>query len=218
MELIPVIDLRHSQAVMAIRGQRECYRPLSTPLCQGSDPIRVVSAFWQIVSFCTLYVADLDAILQTGDNGIIIERIHQAFPHLHLWVDRGWPPIHSTSRITPVIGSESLGPGWKHALATLKGSWILSLDFSATDFLGPQDLLEASEWWPPLVILMTLAKVGSQSGPDWARLRTFTKRYPNTNWIAAGGIRHQQDLLRLKKFGIRRALVASAIHYGRIRL
>ncbi len=217
MELIPVVDLRYGQAVMAICGQRKYYRPLNTPLCSDSHPLRVVSALLELASFRTLYLADLDAILKTGDNGIIISRIHQTFPHLHLWVDRGWPPIKPTTHITPVIGSESLGPDWKRALAALKAPWILSLDFSATGFLGHQDLLKEPAWWPPAVILMTLTKVGSQSGPDWSRLTAFKQRYPDTCWIAAGGISSSQDLIRLKELGIKQALVASALHYGLIR-
>lgn len=217
MELIPVVDLRQGQAVMAIRGQREQYRPLATPLCRDSDPLRVVSAILRLGQFRILYIADLDAILEKKDNGIIISRIRRAFPHLHLWVDRGWPPIEPSAGLTPVVGSESLGPDWKHALARIKEPWILSLDFSASGFLGPEDLLEEPARWPPAVILMTLAKVGSQSGPDWPRLTTFKHRYPKTCWIAAGGIRGSQDLTRLKRLGIGLALVASALHYGLIR-
>lgn len=217
MELIPVVDLRYGQTVMAIRGQREYYRPLNTPLCSDSNPLRVISALLELGLFRTLYVADLDAILKTGDNGIIISRIRQTFPHLHLWVDRGWPPIKPTAHLTPVIGSESLGPDWRRALATLKDPWILSLDFSATGFLGREDLLQEPVWWPPWVILMTLAKVGSQSGPDWSRLTAFKQHHPDTCWIAAGGISSSQDLTRLKELGISRALVASALHYGLIR-
>lgn len=217
MELIPVVDLRYGQAVMAIRGQRQHYRPLHTPLCSDSNPLRVVSALLELGPFRTLYVADLDAILKTGDNGIIISRIRNTYPHLHLWVDRGWPPIKPTAHITPVIGSESLGSDWKHTLAALQDPWILSLDFGAKGFLGCEDLLQEPTRWPPMVILMTLDKVGSRSGPDWSRLTAFTQRYPNTCWIAAGGICSSQDLTRLKALSIHRALVASALHYGLIR-
>lgn len=216
MELVPVIDLKGGQAVMAIRGQREHYRPLATPLCPGSDPLRVVASFLALAPFSLLYVADLDAILGLADNGIIIGHIQKSFPHLHLWIDRGWPPIEPSARATPVIGSESLGQNWKSKLATLQGPWILSLDFNESGFLGPETLLEEPTWWPSSVILMTMAKIGSQSGPDWLRLTAFKQRYPETRWIAAGGICSPYDLARLKALGINHALVASALHYGLI--
>ena len=37
MDVIPVIDVRHGLAVAAVRGQRADYRPLVTPLAEGSD-------------------------------------------------------------------------------------------------------------------------------------------------------------------------------------
>jgi phosphoribosylformimino-5-aminoimidazole carboxamide ribotide isomerase len=159
----------------------------------------------------------LDAILGKGkDNGIIIEQIQKAFPQLHFWIDRGWPPSCASARITPVIGSESLGLNWRRQLAELQGPWILSLDFNSQGYLGPKSLLEEPAWWPPQVILMSLAKVGSRSGPDWPLLHAFKQRYPHICWIAAGGVQSPDDLSRLQALGIHRALVATALHYGLI--
>ncbi len=216
MNLIPVLDIKAGEAVMAVGGKRELYRPLLTPLCPDSDVVRVVSSLLALAPFPILYIADLDAILGMPDNGIIIERIRQEFPHLHLWIDRGWPPIFPTPRVTPVICSESLDQAWRSKLAMLKGSWILSLDFNVQGYVGPKELLKAPNYWPPSVILMSLAKVGTRSGPDWQRLTAFARRYPNTCWIAAGGISSSQDLERLQTLGIRHALVATALHYGLI--
>jgi phosphoribosylformimino-5-aminoimidazole carboxamide ribotide isomerase len=216
MKLIPVLDIKAGQAVMAVGGERERYRPLATPLCRDGNVLRAVSSLLELGSFPVMYVADLDAIQGNSDNGIIIERIHQEFPLLHLWIDRGWPPISPSSNITPVIGSESLDQDWKSKLATLRSPWILSLDFNAQGYLGPAGLLKEPSWWPPSVILMSLAKVGTRSGPDWPRLTAFTQSYPNICWIAAGGISSPQDLERLKALGIQHALVATALHYGLI--
>ncbi|MCX8049413.1 MAG: HisA/HisF-related TIM barrel protein [Methylohalobius sp.] len=217
MELIPAVDLRQGQVVMAIRGQRDRYLPLKTPLCPDSDPCSVVSALLNLGQFRTLYVADLDAIEREPDNGITISRLGQTFPHLCLWVDRGWPPVKPKLGLIPVVGSESLGPDWRQALAMVQKPWILSLDFNAQGFLGPKDLLQEPKYWPPTVILMTLAKVGSQAGPDWPRLAAFKRQYPHIHWIAAGGVSSPQDLTRLQRLGIGGVLVARALHYGLIR-
>ncbi|MBN2701658.1 MAG: HisA/HisF-related TIM barrel protein [Methylohalobius sp. ZOD2] len=218
MELIPVLDIRGGEVVMARRGQRRHYRPLRTPLCSDSNPLSVVSAFLDLHPFEILYLADLDALLKTGDNGIIISRIRQRFPRLHLWVDRGWPPLRPTPTITPVIGSESLGADWKTAIAPRAPySWILSLDFGTEGLYGPRDLLQEASYWPSSVIVMTLDRVGSRSGPDWRRLEDFRDQHPAKSWIAAGGIRDPLDLARLKSLGIGRTLIASALHDGSIR-
>jgi phosphoribosylformimino-5-aminoimidazole carboxamide ribotide isomerase len=63
---------------------------------------------------------------------------------------------------------------------------------------------------------MTLAQVGSQQGPDFAKLRQFCKDYPNKNFIAAGGVRHVEDLIHLQQLGIKQALIASSLHSGAI--
>ncbi len=68
MDIIPVIDVRHGVAVRAIRGQREGYLPLKTPLAAGSDPIDVARGLRSVFAFPRLYVADLDGIEGRGPN------------------------------------------------------------------------------------------------------------------------------------------------------
>ncbi len=201
---------------MARHGLREQYRPLHSPLCPSSDPLMVVAAYLRLYPFRVLYLADLDAINHQEDNGIILSRIHRAYPDLILWIDRGWPPVPYHRTQTPVIGSESLKADWQQTLASIRTPWILSLDFDTAGFRGPETLLENPGRWPPEVILMSLAKVGSEAGPDWQRLRYFLDIQPEHLWVAAGGIRHQQDLLRLETMGIQRALIASALHQGKV--
>ena len=63
---------------------------------------------------------------------------------------------------------------------------------------------------------MTLNRVGSNSGPDFKKLQHYRTKYPDKQWVAAGGIRSIQDLQALEENGIKQALVASALHRGRI--
>ena len=216
MELIPVIDLLQGQAVLAHQGLRKHYRPLCSPLCPSSDPLEVIAAYLKLHPFRTLYIADIDAIEKKGDNGIIINRIRQRFPDLILWIDCGWPPVNNQPWQIPVIGSESLSEDWRRNLPGLDTSWILSLDFDAHGFRGPKSLLERSDVWPQEVILMCLNRVGSGHGPDWHHLNHYLRHHPEKDWIASGGIRHQQDLHDLENMGIRRALSASALHQGTV--
>jgi phosphoribosylformimino-5-aminoimidazole carboxamide ribotide isomerase len=61
---------------------------------------------------------------------------------------------------------------------------------------------------------MNLGGVGANSGPDIGQLEYFCQLYPEKNFIAAGGVRNERDLLKLKEIGVNHALVASALHSG----
>jgi phosphoribosylformimino-5-aminoimidazole carboxamide ribotide isomerase len=64
--------------------------------------------------------------------------------------------------------------------------------------------------------VMTLAKVGTNTGVDLLTLqRTFTKKN-NHAVYAAGGVRDLNDLLQLKQLGLHGALLASALHHQQI--
>ena len=91
---------------------------------------------------------------------------------------------------------------------------ILSLDFFADGFRGPPSILDDPDLWPQRVIVMTLAKVGSAAGPDFARLEEIKARAGNRTVIAAGGVRDEADIRALSSLGIAAALVATSLHDG----
>ena len=91
---------------------------------------------------------------------------------------------------------------------------ILSLDFRGDSFVGPKALYDAPHLWPKRVIIMTLARVGGDAGPDMDRLLEVKRRAPNVMLYAAGGVRGAFDLMRLDQIGISGVLVASALHDG----
>jgi phosphoribosylformimino-5-aminoimidazole carboxamide ribotide isomerase len=93
---------------------------------------------------------------------------------------------------------------------------ILSLDFRGDVFQGPQAILDDPELWPAHLIIMTLARVGSDAGPDFARLTAIKNRAEGRAIYAAGGLRDAQDLRLLQAAGVRGVLVASALHDGRL--
>jgi len=84
-----------------------------------------------------------------------------------------------------------------------------------------QRLDEAGCWespslWPERVIVMTLERVGADSGPDLDTLREVQARSSATRLIGAGGIRHAADLALAGAAGAHAWLVASALHDGRL--
>ena len=218
MNIIPVIDLLDAQVVHARQGQRECYQPIRTPLCSGSHPFDVIQAMLSLASFTTVYIADLNALMHTGNNVAIIQQIRLRFPDVNFWVDAGFPVSVPVS-MTPVIGSESLTADTVPKLNDLQRPFILSLDFSASQqFIGPKLLLERLEYWPQTLIVMSLSHVGVDKGPDYERITEFCQQHRSRQWVAAGGVRNNDDLARLQQRGASAVLVASALHAGRLSL
>ncbi len=222
MKVIPVVDLQNGTVVRARMGQRDQYRPIRTPLSPSSDPVDVARGLLAVHPFTTLYIADLDAIARTGDNRAALDRLNAAFPHLDLWVDRGvadW--VVATAWLAQrsdhlVLGSES-----QTDAALVRGladheRVVLSLDYRGDVFQGPADLAQTSTDWPRRVIAMTLARVGSASGPDLERLRAVKRAAEDRSVFAAGGVRDAADLIALDRLGIAGALVASSLHDGRL--
>ncbi len=93
---------------------------------------------------------------------------------------------------------------------------MLSLDFRGERFLGPEAVATRPELWPDRVIVMTLSRVGSGAGPDLARLDEVQRRAGQRHIFAAGGVRDAGDIARLNELGIAGALVATALHDGRL--
>lgn len=225
MDVVPVIDLKDGQVVHARGGRRDDYRPIRTPLCPTSEPVAVVRALLGLHAFRRLYVADLDAIEGRGGHDEVLEILRRDFPDLGLWVDNGLSRETSCLEWLArelgdlVIGSESQSD--TALLAALgerghSGRSILSLDFKGDRFLGPPALLQDAGSWPERVIVMTLARVGGAEGPDFDRLRQVRARAPAARIYAAGGVRGAADLQRLSDNGIHGALIASALHDGRL--
>ncbi|MFG1308932.1 HisA/HisF-related TIM barrel protein [Xanthobacter tagetidis] len=222
MQLIPVLDLKGGQVVRAVQGERQAYRPWNSDLARSADPLHVVARMLEIAPFRTLYVADLDAITGSGQHDTEIRALRARFPALTLWVDSGETgPAALAARLSaglgvPVVGTESLS-GLDAARAALAAPGvILSLDRDARGLRGPKALHAMPELWPEEVIVMTLARVGSGEGPDMEALDAATALRRSGRFYAAGGVRDAADLDALARRGIAGALVASALHDGRI--
>jgi phosphoribosylformimino-5-aminoimidazole carboxamide ribotide isomerase len=217
MQVIPVIDLMHGLVVHAKLGERAAYRPIETPLSPTPDPVDVVAGLMRLASFRTLYVADLDAILERGDNFAVLDRLRRAFPDCELWIDNGAADAARVAATrafgAPVIGSESQRD---LALLASERDALLSLDYRGDAFQGPPEVLLRPELWPPRVIVMTLARIGGGAGPDFERFSTIRHVAGSRDLYAAGGVRDPADLDALQAAGAAGALVASALHDGRI--
>lgn len=218
MHIIPVIDLKDGLVVAARQGQRHTYRPLATPLCPDPDILAVSRAYLSIFPFRTFYIADLNAIENTGNNHTQITRLLQTHGDLDLWVDAGLDPYtHENSgphhdRITTVLGSETGITPAQLGNYTRKPHCILSLDYTGNHFLGNGHILDEPALLPQRIIIMSLQHVGSNAGPDLERISSLADKLQGKQVYAAGGIRNAGDLRLLAAHGMHGALLASALH------
>lgn len=218
------MDLMGGQVVRARHGERHNYRPIASPLCNSSDPLDVAQGLLGLYPFETLYIADLDAIQKRGDHLRTITELRAALPHVEIWLDAGIASLNDCKPwlelgLNLVIGSESL-PDIETAKQLIEHfgqkRTLLSLDFVAGRAKGPAALFEDSSLWPQRVIAMTLGRVGSYEGPDFDLLTSLQQRAPGHQIYAAGGVRDFPDLEKLWAMGIAGALLASALHDGKV--
>ncbi len=238
MRVIPVIDLLNGQVVRGVAGRRSEYRPILSQIASDAQPQTVAQAFVNHFAFDTAYVADLDAILHRHPS---IEAWQQiAAAGLKLWLDAGVSDgatargvlQHASAAgidVQLVIGLESLASFAE--LAAIRSlcptSPIFSLDLQAgqpltqiddCQSLSPFAIAErAINAGIDQMILLDLADVGVAGGTRTVELCHLLRgQHPHLRLIGGGGVRGPGDLQTLADAGFDAALVASALHDGRL--
>lgn len=232
MKVIPVIDILNDVAVHALRGKRSEYKPIESILCKCTEPIEVAKAF-KASGFRELYLADLDAIIDCRTEFSVLKRIVEE-TGLSLMVDAGITNMDRAQKLFQtgvsklIVGTETLHSKSFVAEAIKRfGSEgvVLSLDLKEgkvivqPSFDGLNDplqlLLEFREIGISQVIILDLTRVGSGEGVDMALLKKL-KNALNMEIYVGGGVRGIDDLTELQKLGISGALIATALHTGKI--
>lgn len=224
MNVVPVLDVARGHVVRGAKGDRASYRPIVSPLVEGSDPARVAQALLALYPFRKLYVADLDGIEGRGRNVHLVPALSAVAGNTELWIDAGVTSRKAARSIlaapvaTLIVGSESVEGVAEFTAMTRETPTrtVLSLDFRGDEFMGPAQLLSDDALWPDRLIVMTLARVGSGEGPDLDRLRSISARAGKRKVYAAGGVRNREDLMALRAAGAAGVLVASSLHDGAI--
>lgn len=235
--IIPVIDLKGGIAVHARGGERAQYRPLESVWQASPSPIGLAEAVRDGLGCDTLYVADLDAIESVAGTQFPFHRL--ADRRLDLWLDVGIRDVTSLApfldpsgrQVRVVVGLESVrGLSALRAVIEQIGAdrVVFSLDlrdgmpvvspWARWTSAEPEDIIAVvSDLGVHRVILLDLARVGSGRGTGTdALLAHVVRKWPATSFIAGGGVRGLDDVLRLEEMGASGVLVGSAIHDGRI--
>ena len=234
MRIIPVIDILDSQVVRGVAGQRDQYRPVESRITDSAEPLAVANAFRDSFGLSTLYVADLDAILNADPNVEVYERLKD--DGFELLIDAGlrnvfdaeamlmagaakvivgletWPLLASLEMMLHKIGSERV----IFSLDLKSGHPIRKFDDMISD--DPVDIgCAAIESGIRELIVLDLAAVGVASGPTTLEICQSLRDFaPKLKLITGGGVRSSDDLSTLRSAGIDGVLVASALHDGSI--
>jgi len=243
MQIIPVLDLAGGVAVHAQAGDRTRYAPLTSELAPDAtgDPVVLLRAFHAILGVHECYVADLDAIQGGALQRTLLRQLaafHTGFAGA-LLVDAGTRhpggalEVLSCGASEVVVGLETL-----HAFADLAKivdvigptRLVFSLDLKlGTPILHPA-MQDASGAGPDVLslaaqaitagvttlLLLDLGRVGTGCGVDLGLLETLRRGFPRARLLAGGGVLTRRDLDRMRDAGCDGALVASAIHTGRV--
>jgi len=213
---------------------RKNYKPLKSVLCNSSNPIRVARAFRDFMGLHEIYIADLNAIKsspQKAHHKIIGEVALKE--RMAVILDAGISEIKNARDFLKLginkvaIGSETLR-SWELIDSFTReidpSRLIFSLDLRHRKILSRCPVLSAmaplealkhlhSAGWKE-VILLDLARVGTENGADRTLISEVRSEFPELCCLIGGGIAHPGELDEMQKLGASAVLVATAIHRG----
>jgi phosphoribosylformimino-5-aminoimidazole carboxamide ribotide isomerase len=243
MQIIPVLDLAGGIAVHAQAGDRSRYAPLESGLTPGrvGDPMALLRAFHATFGIHECYVADLDAIqggavqrallrelaeFHTGFDGALLvdagtHRPDGAVELLSCGASQvvvGLETLHAFADLAAIV--EAVGPSQVVFSLDLRlGSPILHPAMQDAQRAGPGALHlaeQAAAAGAGTLLALDLGRVGTGCGVDLGLLGSLRGRLPDIRLLAGGGVLTRRDLERMRDAGCDAALVASAIHNGRL--
>ena len=234
LKIVPVIDVLNGITVHAIRGERRHYRPLRSVLCSSVDPLDMVLTF-DSLGFDRLYLADLDAILGKSTNFALYQRI-KTETSLDFMVDAGIAETIKAEKLLNagvskiVIGTETLRSlDFVNQAVKFFGEdrVVVSIDLKRGEVMSVSENIKSINPIPlaqtlekigvSQIILLDLDRVGTEHGANLEVLKGVLKK-TKVKLLVGGGIRSIQDLEQLKNLGVSGALVATALHNGKLKV
>lgn len=224
--IIPVLDIKNGTAVSGKSGKRETYKPLETVFHQSSSPEKIAEAL-RDAGAVRMYIADLDSIENEKSNFNVINEVNK---HISVMLDSGSSSVFDVEKALEVADKVIIATETLKDMEDLtaifhnfdRNRLIISIDikdgkiFSKNLNINLEDLtLKIKELNPPEVILLDISKVGTEEGVNEKLIKKFLKL--PSSLIIGGGIT-TNDIKKLEKIGIKKFLVGSALHNGKLPL
>ena len=236
MHVLPVIDLKGGLVVRGIGGERQHYGPIQSRLAANAAPANVSRGLVEHLDATEVYVADLDAIAGHGLSLAALAEIAAA--PLRMWLDAGIRSAHDVERLYDLVGDSvaAVIVGLEtvpspEELSSIRAALCDEHAVFSLDLKHGQPL--AGETWAGQdartianaaiaanfrrIIVLDLADVGRDAGSQGLDLcRSIRALHGSIQLISGGGVRQYEDLVTLANAGCDVALVASALHDGRL--
>ena len=225
MRVIGVIDVRHGVAVHARGGVRERYEAVG-------DPLDLARKYLDDFGVAELYIADLDAI-EDPTNAVPHPHVRAICERSAVWLDAGVSSVVrardaiALGAARVVVGLETLSSfdeltGISTAVGDERVAFSLDMRHGRPIGIGegehPASLASrAAGCGASAIIVLDLARVGMRTGLDLDLLRDVRHAARGVALIAGGGVRANDDLVRLADIGVDSALVATALLDGTLR-
>jgi len=218
MEIIFAMDIRGGVVVKGYKGDRERYEPIErhSKICKTSDPLDVID----IIKPRRTYIADLDRILGTGNNSLIIKRLGTLTSTLIDIGIRRLDDVREAERIsdTAIIGTETGSLDVIRAAQSMRVA--VSLDVKDGSVMSPDPALSGN----PLqvvermnlykireLLVLNINLVGTKQGVDF----DFIERVIDVSGhpiVVTGGIKNTEELDKLEDLGAAGVVLSTAIH------
>lgn len=236
MEIIGVIDVRGGRAVHAVAGRRSEYGPVAkvAGVRVDGDPLTLARAYVEQLGLRELYLADLGAIVDREPPSSAIADV--AGVAARTWVDAGVRSLEEAHALLAcgagqvIVALETL-PSW-FALAEIvravgsdrvafsidlrNGTPLCPTDSDVRETSAERVAARAVDLGAASLLVIDLARVGVGNGVDLDVLRCVRAAAPGVKLVAGGGVRGAGDLDALMDAGCDAALVATALHDGRL--
>lgn len=227
--LIFVMDLLDGVVVHAKRGERDKYVPIHrfSSIVTSSDPVRVLEA----LKPREVYIADLNRLMNTGNNRPIVEDLRARNSDLTIMLDYGVKGMGDLKEAVAadladkfVLGTETSSIELLEVASKSSSDIIVSVDLFNNEVLTsdtrmkiePLQLIKELNKYPVRdVILLELNRVGTKSGIDFEFLARAVALSEH-NILCGGGVRNCEDVSKMAEIGVKGALVATAVHDGGI--
>jgi phosphoribosylformimino-5-aminoimidazole carboxamide ribotide isomerase len=243
MQIIPVLDLAGGIAVHARGGDRDQYVPVESKLAptRPGDAAALLHAYAEELGSEEFYLADLDAIaggpvqrnaireladFETGFAGAVMVDAGTSTPGgalevlacgasqvvvgletLQAFADLGAivAAVHATRVVFSLdlrLGNPVMHPAMQDAHGATADPIALAAQAVGYGVSG--------------LLVIDIGRVGTGCGVDHGLLDSLRRHFSGVRLLGGGGVLTRRDLDRMRDAGCDGALVASALHAGRI--